>query len=308
MKVRSRRSSRKRKIVEAITVVVLLLFIGMLLPGIITGVSRIVLYPVTATQTWFANSTAVFPMYIRDRSQLIDQITALKNDLSLAESTNLTQQRLIEENRWLRGLLNAEEGERIAAAVMARPNELPYDLLQIDKGYSDGVTVGAPVYVGVDNVIGVIVHTAARFSFAELFTSPNFEATAFVSGPDVVATVEGYGGGTARVRVPQGVPISVGNIVHVPSIEPGVLGRISFIENQPSQPEQYGYITFDQALNSIHFVAVGTESLAPTTPAAISESVSQIIAESVKVDITSLTNVSTTTGEVIGDITEEENE
>lgn len=284
MRVHPRHNSKKKRSHKILLAVVAILVIGLLLPAAITAVSRVVMYPIYSVHTWFLQSSSELPSYLRDRKELNKEISSLKNELALAVSTDLTQQRLYEENVWLRQLLGATTSKRIAAAVIARPNELPYDLLQIDRGDNDGIVVGAPVYIGADNVIGVIAHTAPHFSFVELFTTPGFEATAFISGADVVATVEGYGGGVARVRVPQGIPLSVGNVVHVPSIEPGAFGRVSYVENRPSQPEQYGYITFDKPISAIHYVAVGTESIPPTTPEKISDEVAKLIKDSVKVD------------------------
>lgn len=296
MRVHTRHNSKQKKVIRILLVSVVILIIGLLLPRAITAVSRVVLYPVYSVHTWFLESSAVFPMYLRDRKELIAENISLKNELAVAVSTDLTQQRLFEENTWLRQLLNAESGERIAAAVVARPNELPYDLMQIDRGSDDGIVVGAPVYIGADNVIGIIAHTAPDFSFIELFTTPGFEATAFIGGADVVATVEGYGSGVARVRVPQGIPLSVGNVVHVPSIEPGAYGRVAYVENRPSQPEQFGYITLNKPLSAINYVAVGKVAVAPATPEKISDEVTALIKASVKINTAAIATSSNSLG------------
>jgi hypothetical protein len=128
--------------------------------------------------------------------------------------------------------------------------------------------------------VGIIQHTAPTYAFVRLFTTPGFSTSVFLSGPNVMATLEGYGGGVARVRVPQGIPISVGNLVHLPSIEPGVFGRIAYIENRPSQPEQYGYITFMESIQSIHYVAVGREVVPVIDPPVVEASVLELIKQS----------------------------
>lgn len=284
MRVRPRHNSKKSTASKIFLAAIIILLLGLIVPSVVTMVSRAVMYPIYSVNTWFLQSSSALPTYLREKKELVDEIATLKNELAVAVSTDLTQQRLYEENVWLRQLLNATTTSRIAAAVIARPNELPYDLLQIDRGADDGIVIGAPVYIGADNVIGVVAHTAPHFAFVELFTTPGFEATAFISGADVIATVEGYGGGVARVRVPQGIALSVGNVVHVPSIEPGAFGRISYVENRPSQPEQYGYITFDKAITSINYVAVGTEAIAPATPEKISDEVARLLRASVKVE------------------------
>lgn len=229
----------------------------MLLPRLFSAVSATLLYPLHATNRWLDESSSLVPSFVRNRLALKEEIELLQNQLAVAERTDLTQQRLVEENNRLRQLLGINEEERVAAAVIARPAELPYDLLQIDRGSNHGIEVGAPVFMGRDVVIGLVVHTAPTYSFVELVTTPSFEATAFVVGPNVAVTLEGMGGGVARVRVPQGVPLTVGNLVYLPSVEPGVFGRISYVVNEPTQPEQFGYITPDASISSLYRVSVG---------------------------------------------------
>lgn len=273
---------------------VLLIGIGLLLPPTFTLIGRTVLYPVQLTQQWYRESSSRLPMFLRDRNDLVNQIEDLKSKLAAAGGTDLTQQRLYEENIWLRELLSVSGRERIGAAVIARPNELPYDLMQIDRGADDGIILGAPVYIGADNVIGVISQLAPHYAFVELFTTPGFTTTAFISDANVIASLEGYGSGVARVRVPQGVPIKVGNLVHVPSIDPGVFGRIEYIENKPTQPEQYGYVTLRKPITGINYVSVGKETLEPVAPQVLEERIATIIRSALTFDASQLSLASTT--------------
>lgn len=297
MKVRSQHSfkkERQRSIVRVFFIAVILIGVGLLLPTLFTAVGRVVMYPIQTTQQWFRESQARLPMFIKDRNVLVDRVKDLESQLAAAEGTDLTQQRLYEENLWLRDLLAIDQHERIGAAVIARPNELPYDFMQIDRGSDDGIKLGAPVYIGADNVIGVVSQVASKYAFVELFTTPGFVTTAFISDANVVAQLEGRGAGVARVAVPQGVPIKVGNLVHVPSIEPGVFGRIDYIENEPSQPEQYGYVTLRKPITSINYVAVGAETLEPVAPEMLEGRISAMIREALMFDATKLRLASTT--------------
>jgi len=257
MRVRSRQSSKQLRSYKIAAVALLLVFFGMLVPRLISAVSELVMSPFYAVDVWLEESGGAIPTFVRGRESLADEIKDLKNSLALANRTSLTQQRLYEENNRLRQLLDIGGESRIAAAIVARPDELPYDLLQIDRGSEHGIEVGAPVFIGKDVVIGLVVHIASNYSFVELITTPDFKASAFISGPDVVVTMEGMGGGVARVKVPQGVPLAIGNLVYLPSVEPGVFGRISYLENEPTQPEQFGYITPDVSLASLYQVSVG---------------------------------------------------
>lgn len=284
MRVRSKHNSKQIKRVQVVLVSFLVIGLLMLMPRIISAVSSVVMYPFHATAIWLDESSSLVPVFIRDRTSLEEQIASLENELVIAGKTDLTQQRLLEENNYLRNLLGSGTEVRTAAAVIARPNELPYDFLQIDRGSTHGIEVGAPVFIGRDVVIGLVAYTAAQYSFVELITTPGFEAFAFITGPNVAVTMEGVGGGVARVRVPQGIALTEGSLVYLPSVEPGVFGRISYIENRPTQPEQYGYITPDIAMSGLHTVSVGQLSQISRSVEEIDEQVSKIIKKQLLVE------------------------
>ncbi len=298
MKLHSRHTSKKNqkteRIIRVVVLAVCILCLGLVVPKLFSLVGQVVMSPIHSIHTWIQTSDSRFPQYVRDRNELVTRIAQLEQAVAIASGTDVTQQRLQEENQWLRQLLGVQDDTRIAAAVIARPGQLPYDYLQIDRGSLDGIQEGAPVYVGKDNVIGTVAHVTDQYSFITLFTTPGFSATAFISGANVMATIDGHGGGIARVRVPQGVPLQVGDLVHLPSLDPGVFGRVAYLENEPSQPEQFGYIALSQPVTSLHYVSVGTKVIGPSTPPVIEERVRSIITEAMNID-TAVLNLASTT-------------
>lgn len=178
-----------------------------------------------------------------------------------ANLDNIELDRLRAENTALRTVLGSENETRIAAGVIGRPTNLPYDVLVIDKGERDGIVKDAPVYVGTNQVIGFIVAVYKESSVAALVTTPGWSSTVYIYGPNIYTTAVGQGGGIARVHTPQGIKLEEGNIVVVPSLSDGIFGRISAVDSIPSRTEQYGYVAMNMPLNSIRLVAVGTRPL-----------------------------------------------
>lgn len=285
----SRKSDTKRIVLVTVTFIAITLF-ALLLPRLLIFVSGVVLAPITAISEWFEQSDQMIPVMLRDRTELTAEIKRLESELVVAKGQDQTFYRLQDENNRLRTLLGATPEERIVAGVIARPNDLPYDLLQIDQGVDDAIVEGALVYAGNDQLLGQVVYVARDYSLVKLFTSPESELTGFIAGPDALVTIEGVGGGVARAKVPQGVPISIGNLVYLPSVQPGMFGRIEFIDNRPSQPEQYAYITLDIALQSLHFVAVTKSAVTRATQESILQGKEYIIAERLLVESANTTS------------------
>jgi cell shape-determining protein MreC len=266
MLIRSRRTSDNQKIKRLLLVVFGLFALALIVPAAVRFAAGIVLYPVIQVENWFAESNQILPALWRDKIVMQEQIDQLEQDLALSGKLDLTKQRLSDENNRLRSLLGATSSPRILAAVVGKPNELPYDLIQIDQGSQAGIESGSPVYIGVDTVIGLVSAVQRNTAFVTLFTTPDFFATVYLSGPNVTALLEGLGGGVARVRVPQGIPIRVGDLVHIPSVQPGVYGTIAWVESEPTQPEQFGYITPEIPIGSLFQVAVAKPNVITTDP------------------------------------------
>lgn len=279
MRGHSSRNQRVNNITLTTIFFAVIIVTGMLLPRIFSLVGTVIMTPVHMVNGWYETSEQAIPVLLRDKSELQDRINILENELLIAKGEDLTFRRLKDENTRLRALLSETDTQRTVAKVIARPGDIPYDLLQIDQGSNAGIKENALVYVGQDQLIGTVFQVSRNYSFVQLFTTPGVEMTGFISGPEVVATIEGVGGGVARVRVPQGIPLTIGDLVYVPSVQPGLFGRIGFVANRPSQPEQFGYITLETPLQSLYEVGVSDSTVPQATVESINFGKQSIIAE-----------------------------
>ncbi len=262
MKASSRRTSPiRQRLLKIIGIGAVTLLLVLFVPRLLAGVASIVMTPVQATKTWLAESTSDAPSYIRDRATLVDEISVLKQELLTQQSTENSVTLLSQENVTLRELLGNTEEERILAGIIGRPNQLPYDVLVIDRGSIDGVVEGAPVFAGKNSAIGVVLKVFSNSSVVELITTPGFVSSVYIVGPDIYTNAEGIGGGQLRVGVPQGIEMNVGDVVILPSIESGMYGAINYVESVPSRPEQYGYVSSSIPIASLRLVSVGRAPL-----------------------------------------------
>lgn len=314
MKASSRRTLRRRRlriIIGSVFVALLLLFAT---PRFLGFVASTIFTPIASLEMWSFNVSSILPAYFVERQELLQTINQLESRLGRESVTTGSTELLARENAELRDLLGTNQsGERIAAGVLGRPSVTPYDVLIIDKGSRDGVVVSAPVYIGAHEAIGYVEKVFPDSSVVILATSPNVESTAYIFGPNIYTTARGQGGGVLEVKVPQGIALSVGDLVVLPALGSGLYGKITLVDSVPTEPEQRGYVTQSIPLQSLRVVSVGTQSLTPQSFAAARETVEAAretllkvpVPEGVLVDVLEDTASSTSASSTTASSTEE---
>lgn len=268
-----------------------LLLAGMLMPWAISSVGSWVLYPAHVVRVWVDNSSTSLAHYVREKQQLKDEIITLERLIAERSGTRASIDRLLDENQELRSLLQIEEPDRIAARVLARPNQLPYDVLQIDKGRRDGIENNAPVFYGVDQVIGFVSHVAPTYSLVTLVTTPQQRSTAFILGADIYTVAEGVGGGVLRLRVPQSEAVEIGDLVILPAVTSGLFGVIDHIETAPTEPQKFAYVTLPINISGLRYVSIGSDPIVPLDADAIKDNVELIRDTLLRVPVEQLNDV-----------------
>lgn len=310
MKASSRQTSRNKKVVHVLLVGIILFTILFFVPRVIGLASSVIFTPIIQFESWIRDSSSTLPSYLRDRSALLQEIEGLRKKVIIEQNALNTIARLQDENRELSTLLGGSEDARIAAGVIGRPNSTPYDVLVLDRGTKDGVVQFAPVYIGIDTAIGYVANVFPDSSIVVLATTPDFESTVYIIGPNIYTTARGVGGGVLEVSVPQGIVLTEGDLVVVPALGGGVYGSIEVVNSVPSEPEQRGYVTLKTPMQSIRFVGIGTTPLNPRTFEEAVDIVEEVKSSLVKVPVPSgvLVDVETATGTATSTIIENEDQ
>lgn len=255
----SRHNSVRQRIGTALAIAVIGVLFLYITPQIARFTVALVWMPYDALRVWVLESQSTIPVYLRDRHALSNELETLQNELADLKKSDETFTSLKRENDELRSLVDAVPESRVLARVLARPNQLPYDVLMLDRGARDGVVLHAPVFTGHNQVIGLVTKVLERTSHVTLVTTPGFSATAYIYGPNIYTTTEGLGSGVLRVRVPQGIALAEQDTVILPAVDSGVFGVIARVETSPTKPERFGYIIADTSLQSLRYVSVGKE-------------------------------------------------
>lgn len=256
-RVSSRRTSHKKKVRKLLYTGLFLTVLVFLMPRLFGFGAALVVVPVLYFENTLASIGSFLPDFFQDRVQLIKENEKLERQLATETISDQTIKRLLQENRSLRRLLGDSEEKRTGASIIGRPAVTPYDVIIIDKGSVDGIQKNAPVYLGEDQAIGYVAEVYGSVSVVTLLSTPGFEASVYIYGPNIYTTARGIGGGVLEVSVPQGILLSEGDLVVVPALGAGVYGAISVVRSVASEPEQKGYVTYRMPLQSMQYVSVG---------------------------------------------------
>lgn len=109
----------------------------------------------------------------------------------------------------------------IAAGVVARPPESPYDTLVVSAGTRVGVGEGMEAFGPGGVPIGIVTSVLRDFSRVTLFSAPRLTVPAWVGAEKVPLSLIGTGAGTFQASLPRLSGVSVGDTVFVSG--PGAL-------------------------------------------------------------------------------------
>lgn len=271
----SRRISRNKKLQRIAFAGAGVVLVLIILPSLFSFVASVVFSPINAVKTYLVESTGSLPAYFRQRTELINEIDTLRQQLTDKNASRYTANQLSRENEELRALLHAQEELRVLAGVIGRPSVLPYDALLLDRGTAHGVYDNAPVFIGDNAVIGFVAKAYAHSAVVKLVTTPGLTSSVYIIGPNIYTNAEGIGGGQMRVGVPQGINLQEGDLVVLPSFSSAVYGTVSVVESVATQPQQYGYVSPEIPIASLRLVSVGQ----PRTEAITFEEAQTVVQE-----------------------------
>jgi cell shape-determining protein MreC len=270
------RRSSSRQLGVVVVLVFAALGAALVLGSIFGGALLTTSTPILSASSWITNASGLVPGFFSERATLLGKIADLETTNDTLRDALADTSAAREENDRLRELLGMEEagvGARIGAGVLGRPPLVPYDHLVLDRGSADGIQEGAIVYINDTTAIGAVTETYEASALATLFSTPGTETTVYVIGPDIFTTAYGEGGGTIRVRVPQGLPLREGDVVVLPSAVRSTLGTITTVRANDSAPEQYGYVHPAGSLGTLRLVSVAREPFLPPSFETLRENV-----------------------------------
>ncbi|MEK7227458.1 MAG: rod shape-determining protein MreC [Patescibacteria group bacterium] len=193
----------------------------------------------------------------RGRLALVSENIQLKEKISSLELELSARPAAIDGNDTLLSLLGrkAEDGG-IAATVLVRPPQTPYDIIIIDAGRDDGVLADSQVFLPEGPVLGTISEIFPSSAKVKLFSSAGEKTAAILERSGLSTILEGEGGGNFRAVVPRETPAEKGDRILSADIFSRLLAVVEDIKIEPTDSFKEIFARSPRNLFNIRFVVV----------------------------------------------------
>lgn len=191
--------------------------------------------PLWRAENRFSRSLGGVADFFSTRQVLRDENAALREKVASLELENSALSLSQAENARLLSLLN-RTGDRggITVSVLTHPPQSPYDLLVVDAGESEGVTLGARVYLPEGPEVGTVTQVFPSFSRVKLFSSAGEKTQAVLERFEVPVELEGRGGGNFKIVLPRETLVEVGDRILSGSLNPHLVGVVEEVNLEPT--------------------------------------------------------------------------
>jgi cell shape-determining protein MreC len=116
-----------------------------------------------------------------------------------------------QKNELLELLGQRELDNLVLASVLVRPPRSPYDVIIIDAGSENGISIGSKVYLEEGPILGTVSEVFSRQARVNLFSSNAEEVSGVMERDGLPVTLIGSGGGNFKVSIPRDASVEKGD-------------------------------------------------------------------------------------------------
>ena len=173
--------------------------------------------------------------FFRSKDSLVSENMALRDRLADVEAEAVSLRAAAEREVALLSIFGREPNTSyVAASVLARPPETPYDMLVIDAGLSTGVREGSAVMLPEGARIGSVSEVFSGSAKVRLYTTGGEKTNAVLERHGVPVILTGAGGGNFKLALPRDTEIMPGDRILSASINAELVGVVEHVALSPT--------------------------------------------------------------------------
>lgn len=170
---------------------------------------------------------------------LVAENAALKEKVSSLEADIFSlSSEMIQENVLLELVGRRPDSNMVAAAVLTRPPQTPYDIIIIDTGSEESVALGSEVSLPEGPILGAVSEVFPKRARVKLFSASGEETNAVLERDGVSVVLEGAGGGSFKFIIPRDIRVEKGDKILSLGIVPSLLAIVREVSTRSTDSFQ----------------------------------------------------------------------
>lgn len=223
----------KTRYIKSTLILVLVFISGVTLFSLFSGALPSLLIPFWKVENAFTKNFSGFSSFFASRQEVLKENLFLKERVASLETELLsrvgssTREALIE-------FAGRRGDSGVVATVLYRPPQSPYDTIIIDAGSNESLTIDSKVYLSEGVALGIVSEVFSNRARVNLFSSHNTETPAILERGNTAVVLLGAGAGNFTIKIPQGVPVEVGDRILSADISSRLLAVVGDINSEPT--------------------------------------------------------------------------
>ena len=204
----------------------------------------------------FISGAVIFSLLDAIIISIISPIWKIKNVIITGNVIPSLPEEQTQKNILLELVGRKQESNIVIAAVLTRPPQTPYDVIIIDAGSNESLTIGSEVSLPEGPILGIISEVFPKSAKVRLFSASGEETNAVLERNNVPVTLVGTGGGNFRMTLPREIAIEKGDRILSPNIASRPLATVGEISVRPTDAFQEVLAKSPTNIFSLRFVFI----------------------------------------------------
>jgi cell shape-determining protein MreC len=251
-----RRDSRRRRLLVATAVVLVIFAIDLVSGGSLRSIVR-----VSFSGIWNATAhvreAVLGSGYFSSHRALASENARLRNEIAQLQEDTAALTLVRAQNTQLSSMTHlASDQPGLTAPVVSSMSASPYGTFLVGAGSRDGVVPDSLVLTADGFVLGRVSEVHAGQSLVTSVLESGTQTESLIGG--IAVTVEGRGGGNGRAALPRSAVVATGTPVIAPSLSARPIGIVGHIDSNPTSAESTAYVVFPVNLSTLQYVFIVT--------------------------------------------------
>lgn len=182
----------------------------------------------------FISGAVIFSFFDAAIISIVSPIWKVKNIITTGNEILSISPEQTQENILLELVGRKQESSMVVAAVLTHPPQTPYDVIIIDAGSNESITIDSQVSLPEGPILGVVSEVFAKSAKVKLFSASGEETNAVLERNNVPVILIGTGGGNFRLALPRDIAIEKGDRILSPNIVSRPLATVVDVSIRPT--------------------------------------------------------------------------